>query len=277
MQKSKDFKNVKFSAEIISQALNKFIEFIKELPPENRKISPYRMSIDFTEDEMWVFDKSSEFFTEYSRDILRSSFYSYEHIGSSDETYVAQFTLIFTRGSKSCWSSVSVGLKDRHQIDEIYLIFEKAVDSCKTPEIILPLPIVPEQKIFIGHGRDPQWRDLKDHLTDKHGFKVIAFETGPKGGKSIKEVLQDLTKQSSFAILILTGENIHKDGEAHARDNVIHEVGLFQGSLGFGKVIILLEEGVNEFSNILGLHQYRFSKANIKEVFGDVVAAIQDD
>ncbi len=56
----------------------------------------------------------------------------------------------------------------------------------------------------------------------------------------------------------------------HARLNVIHETGLFQGRLGFTKAIILLEEGCEEFSNIHGLEQVRFPKGNIKFVFEEI-------
>jgi predicted nucleotide-binding protein len=45
--------------------------------------------------------------------------------------------------------------------------------------------------------------------------------------------------------------------------NVIHEVGLFQGRLGFKRAIVLLEEGCKEFSNIQGLGQIRYPKGNI--------------
>ena len=81
--------------------------------------------------------------------------------------------------------------------------------------------------------------------------------------------------RSSFAILVLTGEDEIVDGTLHARQNVIHETGLFQGRLGFSKAITLLEEGAEEFSNIHGIEQIRFSKGNIKETFGDVIATIK--
>ena len=66
-----------------------------------------------------------------------------------------------------------------------------------------------------------------------------------------------------------------KDGTLRARQNVVHEAGLFQGKLGFSRAIILLEEGTEEFSNIHGLHQIRFGKGNIKESFGDVLAVLK--
>ncbi len=59
-----------------------------------------------------------------------------------------------------------------------------------------------------------------------------------------------------------------------ARMNVIHEVGLFQGRLGFTKAIVLLEEGCEEFSNIQGLGQVRFPRGNITAAFEEVRAVL---
>ena len=75
-----------------------------------------------------------------------------------------------------------------------------------------------------------------------------------------------------MAFLVMTGEDQTDSGELHPRLNVVHEVGLFQGRLGFHRAIVLLEEGTSEFSNIHGIEQIRFK--NIREVFGDVVATI---
>jgi len=116
---------------------------------------------------------------------------------------------------------------------------------------------------------------LKDHLHDKHGFDVDHYEHGARAGLTIKEVLDDMLTSSSFALLVLTGEDEDVEGKLHARENVIHELGLFQGYLGWKRAIILLEEGVEEFSNIHGINQIRFQKGNIKETFGEVLATIK--
>jgi len=75
---------------------------------------------------------------------------------------------------------------------------------------------------------------------------------------------------AAVAFLIMTGEDEAIDGVLHARMNVVHKAGLFQGRLGFSRAIILLEEGCAEFSNIHGLGQIRFPKGNIKAVFEDI-------
>jgi predicted nucleotide-binding protein len=56
---------------------------------------------------------------------------------------------------------------------------------------------------------------------------------------------------------------------------VVHEIGLFQGRLGFNRAIVLLEDGVEEFSNIHGIEQIRFSKGNIRETYGEILATIK--
>jgi predicted nucleotide-binding protein len=61
----------------------------------------------------------------------------------------------------------------------------------------------------------------------------------------------------------MTAEDEHLDSTMHARENVIHETGLFQGKLGFRKAIVLLEEGCADFSNIRGLTYVSFPTGHI--------------
>ncbi|MDH2913258.1 nucleotide-binding protein [Kosakonia sp. HypNH10] len=46
-----------------------------------------------------------------------------------------------------------------------------------------------------------------------------------------------------IAFIIMTVEDEKADGNRQARMNVIDEVGLFQGRLGFDRAILLLEDG----------------------------------
>ena len=96
------------------------------------------------------------------------------------------------------------------------------------------------------------------------------FNRVPTAGVVTTERLRQMTDQADMALLIMTAENQYADGTWHARENVVHEIGLFQGGLGFKKAIILLEEGCEEFSNIHGLVQIRFPKGNIKAAFEEI-------
>jgi predicted nucleotide-binding protein len=80
---------------------------------------------------------------------------------------------------------------------------------------------------------------------------------------------------ASFALLIMTAEDESGDGKKVARQNVVHEVGLFQGRLGNQRAIVLLEEGCEEFTNIAGLGQLRFPTGKVSAVFEDIRSVLR--
>jgi predicted nucleotide-binding protein len=116
---------------------------------------------------------------------------------------------------------------------------------------------------------------LKDFIEDRLGLPVDEFNSVPIAGLTTTSRLSELLDAAAFAFLVMTGEDEQVDGTLHARENVIHEAGLFQGRLGFGRAIILLEQGCREFSNIHGLGQIRFAKGNISATFEDVRAVLE--
>lgn len=54
---------------------------------------------------------------------------------------------------------------------------------------------------------------------------------------------------------------------ARARQNVVHEAGLFQGRLGFNRAIAVVDNGVEVFSNLDGVQQIRYDKGNVKSTW----------
>jgi predicted nucleotide-binding protein len=126
------------------------------------------------------------------------------------------------------------------------------------------------KRVFIGHGRSLTWSALKDFLQDRLKLDWEEFNRQPTAGLSTIQRLEEMLDDSVFAFLVLTAEDEHVDGSQHARENVVHEVGLFQGRLGFNAAIVLLEEGCAEFSNIYGLTQIRFPRGNIGATFEEI-------
>jgi predicted nucleotide-binding protein len=124
--------------------------------------------------------------------------------------------------------------------------------------------------IFIGHGRSELWRALKDFVSERLGLGYEEFNRISVAGIGTQERLGEMLDRCGFAFLVLCAEDLHSDGSLHARENVVHEAGLFQGRIGWRKAIILLEEGCEEFSNIAGLGQIRFPKKNISACFEHV-------
>ena len=125
-------------------------------------------------------------------------------------------------------------------------------------------------KVFIGHGRSPLWRELKDFIVDRLNLPVDEFNRVPVAGITNIDRLREMLDTASIAFLLMTGEDEQLDGNFQPRMNVVHEAGLFQGRLGFRRAIIVLEKECEEFSNIEGLGQIRFTKGNIKEAFEDI-------
>ncbi len=124
--------------------------------------------------------------------------------------------------------------------------------------------------VFIGHGRSQVWKDLKDFIQDRIHLPWDEFNRVPVAGFTNIARLSQMLDESAIAFLIMTAEDEQADGKQHARQNVIHEAGLFQGRLGFERAIILLEEGCEEFSNVQGLGQIRFPKGNVSAVFENI-------
>jgi predicted nucleotide-binding protein len=125
-------------------------------------------------------------------------------------------------------------------------------------------------KIFIGHGRSPMWRELKDFLNDRLSLPWDEFNREAVAGIHTFDRISEMLDSACFAFLIMTAEDQYSDSSIHARQNVVHEIGLFQGRLGPRKAIILMENGCSEFSNIVGLSQIRFPKGQISSTFEEI-------
>src|SRR5438105_1505017 len=64
-------------------------------------------------------------------------------------------------------------------------------------------------KIFIGHGRNPGWRELKDFIQDTLKLVPDEFNLECVAGKTNKERLLKMLDDAPFAFLIFTAEDEH--------------------------------------------------------------------
>jgi predicted nucleotide-binding protein len=254
MKKEKHYPNVRFDAQLFSECEKNLRSMIGKV-----KVRHSRMIVN-TDDAVWSFDTFAEFLA------AAGSGESTLSLSSEDWQYDIDVVPAY-RGTR-----VTVKAPTRDEIESIFAQIQSHAERCRVLE---PDTESASARIFVGHGQNQQWRDLKDHLHDQHGYDIEAYEIGSRAGHTIRDILEDMLKESSFALLVMTGEDETVDGKILARQNVVHEAGLFQGKLGFSRAIILLEEGTEEFSNIHGLQQIRFSKGKIRESFGDVLAVLK--
>ncbi|HEY8212475.1 MAG TPA: nucleotide-binding protein [Myxococcaceae bacterium] len=109
------------------------------------------------------------------------------------------------------------------------------------------------RSVFIGHGRSSAWEGVRDFIKDELKLPIQEFNEEETAGTATTARLSAMLDASAFAILVVTGEDTHSDSTVHARENVIHEIGLFQGRLGLERAIVLRQEGTSLPSNLAGL------------------------
>lgn len=262
--KALHFRRTRFSVEVVKEAVRVFDQ---QTNPNGILKPRLDMSVAL-EDEEQEYDDEEEFFADYRK-------------SSDSARYVRRFgdeghnTAVMHVSSRpgTRLNDVQVDVKvEAERLPQILAVL--SVFEANKEKSLLPV-VVPKKKdliVFIGHGHSDDWKQLKDHLREMHGFEVVAYETGPRPGHTIEHVLRTMLNKATIAFLVMTGEDETVTGSINPRLNVVHELGLFQGKLGFEKAIILLKRGVAEFSNIEGVQQIRFT--DIKEVFGEVVATI---
>jgi len=250
------FREEKFHWALIQKAIDCFKHIC-----ENRYIKVTLAKITF-ENESFSVDDLELFAEKYDLNKIKTYY-----ITLRDPISLKEFSL-------SLYSdTTTIELKSEADVDfaRIANIFKNCSESEKC-QIMRKGSTKP--KIFIGHGRNSQWEKLKSHLQDKHAVDVIAYETGNRAGHTIRDILENMSSEASMALLVLTGEDKTVEG-LRARQNVVHECGLFQGKLGFDRAILLVENGVELASNFDGIQQLRFKKSRISETFGDVIATLR--
>lgn len=134
IRKIKDYRNTKFSSEVIFAARDLLIEQIGKKSP----VPTYEnLNIDLPDGSQWYLDDRSEWAGFYRGDV------NYARI---EQTY-GTYTLIVTFSGNS---SVEAKSTTRGEVESIFALFEAARPSSRFPPSISPT-------IFIGHGRSSAW------------------------------------------------------------------------------------------------------------------------
>lgn len=216
--------------------------------------------------EEWRYDTPDQFFPALRKDYTFSRF----RVSQSFWTGIPISVIL------SQWTTyveLEVSAPTPELVESIAAIFEDAAERSSWGSN--QDEVAGKPQIFIGHGgQSNEWRTLLIDLQSRHGLVCEAFETGSRAGHSIRDILNSLLEANSFALLVLSKEDEQIDGNFRARQNVVHEAGLFQGRLGFGRAIIVVEEGTELLSNLGGIQHLSYPKGRITAVVGDVLATL---
>ena len=119
-EKTKTYKNIRFTPDVIKEADNIFrnITGKKEAKP-----NIYIYSVDTSDDESWSHNNEAEFFADYSKGFYHARFWkNYPGKGNIDFSVRTQQT------------QVSVALDERKNVEEVFNYLEANVDKCRLPK-----------------------------------------------------------------------------------------------------------------------------------------------
>jgi predicted nucleotide-binding protein len=123
------------------------------------------------------------------------------------------------------------------------------------------------QRVFITHGRSHDWRAVQAFIEKDVQLPTIELAQEANLGRTIIEKLIDSAARCSSAVIVMTGDDVANEEESRVRENVMHEIGFFQGRYGRNLVVLLHEEGVNVPTNLAGVAYVPFPKGNVEAGF----------
>jgi predicted nucleotide-binding protein len=122
--------------------------------------------------------------------------------------------------------------------------------------------------VFISHGRAKDWYTVQAFIERDLKFSTLELAQEPNLDLTVLAKLASAADECDSAVIVMTGDDKDESGEVRARENVMHEIGYFQGKYGLARVVLLHEEGVNIPSNIQGLVYIPFPKGLIEATQG---------
>ena len=160
-----------------------------------------------------------------------------------------------------------VGSHGHTQLAQVTRDFIRTLDTTRPPG-------AQPEGVFIAHGRNPDWLAVKAFIEQRFAIPVYSFESASWGSRPVTEALQDYLQRCTFAVCVLTAEDTTTDGQHVARQNVIHEIGLFQGRHGLDRVHILTEHGCASLPTTVGTQTTAFPRHAIDKAFWDLDQAL---
>jgi predicted nucleotide-binding protein len=160
------------------------------------------------------------------------------------------------------------GYIERSQLERLLRDIEYLFEVRSHSELSVPASGDPrEQRVFISHGQTLDWREVQIFIEKDLGIETLELAQEPNFGRTVLQKLAEESARCSYAIIVMTGEDTMADGQVRARENVIHEIGYFQGKFGLSSICLLHEEGVNTPSNIHGLVYIPFPPGIVRASF----------
>jgi hypothetical protein len=154
----------------------------------------------------------------------------------------------------------------RAQVERLVRDIDQVFEIRANSELQSPRHEAP-RRVFISHGRSNDWRAVQPYIEKDVGLSTLELAQEPNLGRTIIEKLFDNAGQCDSAVIVMTGDDATKEDEPRVRENVMHEIGFFQGRYGRKAVVLLHEEGVNIPTNLSGVAYIPFPEGASKRAF----------
>uniref|UniRef100_C5CLS7 CD-NTase-associated protein 12/Pycsar effector protein TIR domain-containing protein n=1 Tax=Variovorax paradoxus (strain S110) TaxID=543728 RepID=C5CLS7_VARPS len=126
----------------------------------------------------------------------------------------------------------------------------------------------PQRRAFISHGRSKDWYEVQAHIERDLKLRTLELAQEASQGRTIVEKLEAEASSCDSAVIVMSGDDTDSAGNPRVRENVMHEIGYFQGRYGRRCVILLHEEGVSVPTNLAGIVYVPYPKDTIAATFG---------
>ena len=156
----------------------------------------------------------------------------------------------------------------RNQMERLGRDIDQIFEIRSNAELAPPIEkIAPPKCVFITHGHSPDWREVQAFLERDFRIPTKELAQEPSSGMTIIEKLLAVSEQCDSAVIVMTAEDETIHGDLRARENVMHEIGFFQGKYGRGKVVLLHEDSTSIPTNLSGVVYVPFAKGNVSATF----------
>lgn len=123
---------------------------------------------------------------------------------------------------------------------------------------ILSSKFFDSKKVFIVHGHNETVKQTVARTLENLGLTPIILAEQPDKGRTVIEKFESEGNDVGFAVVLLTADDKGRKNKARkmqsrARQNVVFEMGYFMALLGRERVMLLLQEGVEEPSDLKGV------------------------
>ena len=159
----------------------------------------------------------------------------------------------------------------RRQMEQAKGIIQSAVDALtelvseSNEDSSLLVPPFDPRKVFIVHGHNESVKQSVVRTLESIGLTPIILAEQPDKGRTVIEKFENEGNDVGFAVVLLTADDKGRKNKARtmqsrARQNVVFEMGYFMAQLGRERVMLLLQEGVEEPSDLKGIVYTKLDK-----------------